>query len=119
MKREELETYYKTSCVKDTEIFYSKDEAERVMDAMEARIEELEATISKMEASTPKWINSADRLPCEDGEYQVVYKHKNGAMVASFDEWDNDCQDWMNATDRVEVVAWAELLPTPTTEDLK
>ncbi|MCQ2106376.1 MAG: hypothetical protein MJZ26_11360 [Fibrobacter sp.] len=90
----------------------NKDKADKVMDAMEARIKELESQL-------PKWISVKDRLPCEDGEYQVVYKHKNGAMVASFDEWDNDCQDWMNATDRASVVAWAELLPTPTTEDLK
>lgn len=69
----------------------------------------------ELEAKQPKWISAKDRLPCEDGEYQVVYKHKNGAMVASFDEWDNDCQDWMNATDRVAVAYWAELLPTPKT----
>lgn len=40
--REELETYYKTSCVYDTDVFYGKEEADSVMDAMEARIKELE-----------------------------------------------------------------------------
>lgn len=98
---------------------YLKTEADSVMDAMETRIKELEEAISKME-TTQKWISVKDRFPCEDGEYQVVYKHKNGALEASFDEWDNDCHDWMNATDRVAVVFWAELLPTPpTTEENK
>lgn len=86
------------------------------IDAKNAKINELEAVISKMEI-TQKWISVKDRFPCEDGEYQVVYKHKNGALVSSFDEWDNDCQDWMNATDRAAVVFWAELLPPPTTEE--
>lgn len=117
--REELKLYWGgAECVPDD--VYEKDEADKVMDAMEERIKELEATISILETTTPKWISVKDRFPCEDGEYQVVYKHKNGAMDASFDEWDNDCQDWMNATDRVAVVFWAELLPPPpTTEENK
>lgn len=111
--REELVVKPYTLCYEGC---YHKPEADNVMNAMEERIKELEATISKMEATAPKWISANDRLPCEDGEYQVVYKHKNGAMVASFDEWDNYCQGWMNATDRVAVVYWAELLPTPSKE---
>lgn len=43
--REELETFYKTSCTEDTDIFYSKDEADKVMDAMEARIKHLESIL--------------------------------------------------------------------------
>ena len=90
--------------------WYFADEADKVMDAMEARIKELEATISKMETATPKWISVKDRLP------------KGNPMLPALDE-DNKVIWWGNwHDDNLEIYGlthWLDnaLPPPPTTED--
>lgn len=54
--RKGLETFYKTSCVEDSE-FYHKDAADKVMDAMEARIKELESAYERLVIGNMKLTN--------------------------------------------------------------
>lgn len=122
--REELKLYWGGATL-DFDV-YKKAEADNVLDAMEKQIRTLEndkeemyesnlvlqARIKELESQLPKWIAVKDRLPTEDGEYQVVYKLKNGGMLSTFDEWDNDYKFWCAAETSV-VVYWAELLPLP------
>lgn len=107
---------------------YKKDEADKVMDAMESRIKELEATISILE-TTQKWISVKDRLPevyrefdrflvcCElyvDGKKRRYSTEGYLACgVNPFVFCDNDGRILDNA------VMWCEmpLPPPPTTED--
>lgn len=67
--REELKTYNsfalydKNSDESETGDAFLKEEANAVMDAMEARIKELEEVVAKMETTTPKWKVLSDLAP--------------------------------------------------------
>lgn len=118
--REELKTY--TSCelydqrtdeFKSGEAFL-KEEADKVMDAMEARIKELEATISKMETTTPKWISVKDVLPQWGKLVKIKFKYgKEDERRFSADY--KLVSKGMQACESVNVTHWQPL--PPTTED--
>lgn len=137
------ELYYKASDEFKVGEAYLKDEANKVMDAMEARIKELEerledvqntmATenvdlgmenfklqerIKELESQLPKWISTNDRLPDKSGEYQVVHKSIRGSSrFVTTDIFNARNSQWQRAILPKLHTHWAELLPPPPTEE--
>lgn len=119
MKREELKGFYygydpKMEAEPNA---YWKQDADLVMDALEARIKELEAVISKLETSQPKWILGT---PSENEEGEVFWV-TNGKHVQMCEwcgsYWRNEPFIWSETCE--DVIAYAECkrpLPPPPTE---
>lgn len=129
MKREDLIIYtadITQSPYGESEV-YTKDEADAVMDAYEARIKELEEQCTKYQAElmnndpalncVPKWISVKDRLPEEYNE-MLVYDCDGSIYVAELID-NGDCKRWMTSffVTTIENTHWLPLPPPPTTEE--
>lgn len=113
--REELKTYISCELYdKSSDEFkvgeaFLKEEADSVMDAMEARVKELEAAISILE-TTQKWISVEDRLPPKGQHVLVVRNHRSLYPI--------DVVCWSEDYITHDIVThWQPLPPPPTTEE--
>lgn len=100
MKREELKDEWADCLANSETLVYVAEEADKVMDAMEAKIMELETKISMLE-TTQKWISVNDMLPP---------KHKEiiGCTVKG-----NVMPCWFTDYARAHLSHWMPLPPPP------
>lgn len=98
--------------------YYFKSQADKVMDAMEARIKELEESL-------PKWISVKDRLPEEGVFVYAVGQHLEGLLCFKENEWytkeeveDEPDSYWeLCGYDKDAIDYWMEKPLPPTTEE--
>lgn len=135
------ELYYKSADEFKVGEAYLKEEADKVMDNLEAqvknlqtanaelikRVQSLEDKCNELESQLPKWISTSDRLPKEGVFVYAVGKHLEGLLCFKENEWytkeeveDEPDSYWeVCGYDKDAIDYWMEKPLPPTTEENK